>query len=93
MDRGFVRFTAKMLAEFELEEEHGLADKELANQMVAGQVSYTLQRGDFLIVNQHRCVHGREPLGDGQHGVTPENRRLLLQLFLRGAGAAGPATS
>ncbi|MFI0711361.1 hypothetical protein ACH4SK_12005 [Streptomyces inhibens] len=41
--------------------------------MVADQVSYTLQRGDFLIVNQHRWVHGREPLGDGQDGVRPEN--------------------
>lgn len=61
--------------------------------MVAGQVSYTLQRGEFLIVNQHRWVHGREPLGDGQNSVRPENCRLLLQLFLRGAGAAGPAAS
>ncbi|MFE7400659.1 TauD/TfdA family dioxygenase [Streptomyces sp. NPDC057557] len=92
-DRGFVRFTAKMLAESDLDEEHAQAAKELADQMVAGQVSYTLQRGDFLIVNQHRWVHGREPLGNGQHDVTPENRRLLLQLFLRSAGATGPAAS
>ncbi len=38
---------------------------------------------DLLIVNQHRWVHGREPLGDGQHTIAPEERRLLLQLFLR----------
>ncbi|MFE7243034.1 TauD/TfdA family dioxygenase [Streptomyces sp. NPDC057580] len=92
-DRGFVRFTAKMLADSDLGEEHAQAAKELAAQMVAGQVSYTLQRGDFLIVNQHRWVHGREPLGDGQHDVAPENRRLLLQLFLRSAGATGQAAS
>ncbi|MFF1913488.1 TauD/TfdA family dioxygenase [Streptomyces sp. NPDC058239] len=92
-DLGFVRFTAKMLAEPGLDEGHALAAKELADRMVAGQVSCTLRRGDFLIVNQHRWVHGREPLGDGRHGVTPENRRLLLQLFLRSAGAAGQAAS
>lgn len=88
-DLGFVRFTAKMLAGSSLDEEHAQAARELAEQLVAGQVSYTLQRGDFLIVNQHRWVHGREPLGDGQHHVTPENHRLLLQLFLRSADAHG----
>ncbi|MGW8889100.1 TauD/TfdA family dioxygenase [Streptomyces sp. NPDC055749] len=92
-ERGFVRFTAKMLAESCLDKEHAHAAKELADQMVAGQVSFTLQRGDVLIVNQHRWVHGREPLGDGQHDLAPENRRLLLQLFLRSAGATRPATS
>ncbi|MFF8917982.1 TauD/TfdA family dioxygenase [Streptomyces sp. NPDC015032] len=93
--RGFVRFTAKMLAEagLDLDEEHAHAARELADEMVAGQVSFTLQRGDFLIVNQHRWVHGREPLAAGQHDVTPEDRRLLLQLFLRGRGAAEPGAS
>lgn len=80
---GFVRFTAKMLAEPGLAEAHTHAAKELAKQLVAGQVCFTLQRGDFLIVNQHRWVHGREPLGSGQQGVAPGDRRLLLQLFLR----------
>ncbi|GAA2367907.1 hypothetical protein GCM10010246_71580 [Streptomyces cuspidosporus] len=92
-DLGFVRFTAKMLAESGLDEAHAHAAKELADQMVAGQISFTLQRGDFLIVNQHYWVHGREPLGAGQHDVAPEDRRLLLQLFLRGAGTTGPAAS
>lgn len=92
-DLGFVRFTAKMLAETGLDEAHASAANELADQMVAGQVSFTLQRGDVLIVNQHRWVHGREPLGAGQHDVAPEDRRLLLQLFLRDRGAAGPIAS
>lgn len=90
---GFVRFTAKMLAESGLDEAHAQAAKELGDQMVAGQVSFTLQRGDVLIVNQHRWVHGREPLGAGQHDVVPEERRLLLQLFLRDTGATGPIAS
>ncbi|QKV67515.1 TauD/TfdA family dioxygenase [Streptomyces harbinensis] len=82
-DAGFVRFTAKMLTESDIDAAHAQAARELADQMVAGQVSFTLQRGDLLIVNQHRWVHGREPLGDGQHTIAPEERRLLLQLFLR----------
>lgn len=89
-DRGFVRFTAKMLAESGLSEEHAHAARELADQMIDGQISYTLQRGDLLIVNQHRYVHGREPLAAGQHDVAPKDRRLLLQLFLRSADAIGP---
>jgi hypothetical protein len=92
-DLGFVRFTAKMLAESGLDEAHARAAQELADQMVAGQVSFTLQRGDVLIVNQHRWVHGREPLGDGQVDVAPEERRLLLQLFLRSTDATAPTAS
>ena len=88
-DAGFVRFTAKMLAGAGLSDSHFDAARELAAEMVRGQVSFTLQRGDVLIVDQHRFVHGREPLGGGQERVPPGDRRLLLQLFLRGAGA-GP---
>ncbi|MET7611920.1 TauD/TfdA family dioxygenase [Streptomyces seoulensis] len=85
--RGFVRFTAKMLAEPGLDDQHAHAAAELAEQLVAGQISHTLQRGDLMIVDQHRWVHGREPLGDGQRNVAHADRRLLLQLFLRRAGA------
>jgi hypothetical protein len=86
-DIGFVRFTAKMLAESGLDETHADAVRELTDQMIRGQISFTLECGDFLIVNQHRFVHGREPLGSGQEHVAPQDRRLLLQLFLRSAGA------
>jgi hypothetical protein len=85
-DVGFVRFTAKMLAEPGLEEAHASAARELAGHLAGGQTSFTLQRGDLLIMNQHRCLHGREPLGAGQEGIPPMARRLLLQLFLRSAG-------
>ena len=89
-DVGFVRFTAKMLAESQFDDVHANAARELADEMVRGQVSFTLQRGDFLIVDQHRFVHGREPLSDGQENVPPEERRLLLQLFLRNLGTGKP---
>lgn len=84
-DIGFVRFTAKMLAAPGLQGAHADAARELVDQLLAGQISFTLQHGDFLIVNQHRWVHGREPLGAGQEDIPPEARRLLLQLFLRSA--------
>jgi hypothetical protein len=75
-----------MLAEPGLEEAHASAARELAGHLLAGQTKFTLQRGDLLIMNQHRCLHGREPLGAGQKDVPPTARRLLLQLFLRSAG-------
>ncbi|MET8702232.1 TauD/TfdA family dioxygenase [Kitasatospora sp. NPDC004723] len=86
--RGFIRFTAKMLTgEIDLTADHIRAAKDLADQLIAGQLSFILQRGDFLIVNQHKWLHGREPLASGQHDVAPEERRLLLQLFMRDASA------
>ncbi|MFE6745975.1 TauD/TfdA family dioxygenase [Kitasatospora purpeofusca] len=86
---GFVRFTGKMLSESGLDEAHARAAQELFGQLVAGQEAFTLQCGDLLLLNQHSCVHGREALGDGQHAVLPDDRRLLLQLFLRDISRAG----
>jgi hypothetical protein len=82
-DTGFVRFTAKMLTEPGLDAAHTGAARELAAQMARAEVSFMLERGDLLIVNQHRYVHGRRPLGTGQADVPATARRLLLQLFLR----------
>lgn len=91
-DVGFVRFTAKMLTEPGIDEAHAGAARELAGHLAEGQVSLMLERGDVLIVNQHRVMHGREPLGAGQESVPPADRRLLLQLFLRSAGDRIPYT-
>ncbi|HEY1703588.1 MAG TPA: TauD/TfdA family dioxygenase [Trebonia sp.] len=85
-DAGFVRFTAKMLNAPGIDEAHAGAAGELAGHLAEGQVSLMLRRGDVLIVNQHRVMHGREPLGPGQEAVPPADRRLLLQLFLRSDG-------
>ncbi|MEU3734538.1 TauD/TfdA family dioxygenase [Streptomyces sp. NPDC033538] len=87
-DAGFVRFTAKMLKRSELGQAHADAAQELAEELVRGQVSFMLQPGDYLIVNQRRFLHGREALRQGQEAIPLSDRRLLLQLFLRaGAGA------
>ncbi|MFE5970294.1 TauD/TfdA family dioxygenase [Streptomyces sp. NPDC056463] len=88
---GFVRFTAKMLERSELSQAHADAARELAEELVRGQVSFMLQPGDYLIVNQRRCLHGREALRSGQETVPVADRRLLLQLFLRAGAGDGSA--
>ncbi|MEU3724956.1 TauD/TfdA family dioxygenase [Streptomyces sp. NPDC031705] len=88
---GFVRFTAKMLQRSELRQEHADAARALAEELVQGQVSFMLQAGDYLIVNQRRFLHGREALHSGQEQVPAAHRRLLLQLFLRTAPCADSA--
>jgi hypothetical protein len=89
---GFVRFTAKMLERSELGQAHAEAARELAEELVQGQVSFMLQPGDYLIVNQRRFLHGREALHSGQETVPASDRRLLLQLFLRARAGDGSAT-
>jgi hypothetical protein len=89
---GFVRFTAKMLERSELGRAHADAARELAEELVRGQVSFMLQPGDYLIVNQRRFLHGREALHSGQEAVPASDRRLLLQLFLRARAGDGSAT-
>lgn len=88
---GFVRFTAKMLERSELGQAHADAARELAAELVRGQVSLMLQPGDYLIVNQRRFLHGREALHSGQEAVPVSDRRLLLQLFLRARAGNGSA--
>ncbi|MFD3409628.1 TauD/TfdA family dioxygenase [Streptomyces cyaneofuscatus] len=90
-DEGFVRFTAKMLERSVLSRAHADAVRELAAELVRGQVSFTLQAGDYLIVNQRRFLHGREALRIGQESVPTSDRRLLLQLFLRAGAGDGSA--
>lgn len=88
-DEGFVRFTAKMLKRSQLGQAHADAAGELAEELVRGQVSFMLEPGDYLIINQRRFLHGREALNTGQENVPATDRRLLLQLFLRArAGTA-----
>lgn len=82
---GFVRFTAKTLAEAEADPDdpYTKAARALEHELITGQRRFPLGRGDLLIVNQHLCCHGREALGDGQKDVPEDERRLLLQIFLR----------
>ncbi|WP_433520019.1 hypothetical protein ACQP2T_61080 [Nonomuraea sp. CA-143628] len=76
-----------MLARSEVGQAHTEAARELAEELVRGQISFMLMPGDYLIVNQRRFLHGREALRSGQETVPVADWRLLLQFFLR-AGAA-----
>jgi hypothetical protein len=80
---GFVRFTAKMLADADPDDPYTKAARALERELVTGQRRFPLGRGDMLVVNQHLCCHGREALGSGQEDVPEDQRRLLLQIFLR----------
>ncbi|GAA1042241.1 hypothetical protein GCM10009566_43030 [Streptomyces murinus] len=91
LGKGFVRFSAKMLERSKLCPEHAEAARELADELVRGQVSFMLQPGDYLVVNQRRFLHGREALHSGQETVPVADRRLLIQLFLRAKADDGPA--
>jgi hypothetical protein len=51
----------------------------------ARTVAIQLEAGDLLIVDQHRAVHGKLPLGAGQEAVPAPARRELLLSFLRTA--------
>lgn len=80
---GFVRFTAKMLAGADPDDPYIKAARSLERELVTGHRRFRLDRGDMLIVNQHLSCHGRDPLGHGQADVPEDERRLLLQIFLR----------
>ncbi|MFE2515585.1 TauD/TfdA family dioxygenase [Streptomyces mirabilis] len=80
---GFVRFTAKMLADADPDDPYTRAARALERELIVGQHRFLLGQGDMLIVNQHLSCHGREALGGGQEDVPEGERRLLLQIFLR----------
>ncbi|MEV0442932.1 TauD/TfdA family dioxygenase [Streptomyces spectabilis] len=82
-DDGFVRFTARMLADMNPRDPLTSAARALERELIADQGRFMLQRGDLLIVNQHLTAHGRERLGDGQQQIPAEQRRLMWQMFLR----------
>ncbi|MFI9391903.1 TauD/TfdA family dioxygenase [Streptomyces bauhiniae] len=84
---GFVRFAATMLSDMNLHDPHTSAARALERELIAEQKKFPLGFGDLLVVNQHLCVHGREPLGGRQEEVPEERRRLLWQIFLRAMGA------
>lgn len=82
--KGFVRFTAKMLPERDPMDPHTVAARALEAELLTTRRRFLLRRGDLLIVNQHLVCHGRESLGHDQANLPEEQRRLMLQIFLRG---------
>lgn len=76
------RYTSNMLS-LELPKNIERALFKLEDILNTVTVRVMLERFDLLLVDQHRALHGREPLGDSQEKIAPERRRLLLHSFLR----------
>lgn len=76
------RFTSNLLSS-SCSDAHALALHALADVLKRRSLYVTLQKGDLLLINQHKAVHGRAAMGDGQERLDPSIRRLLLQSFLR----------
>jgi hypothetical protein len=57
--------------------------EELAEILQARVQTMLLEPGDLLVVDQHRAVHGRMPLGPQQSQKQAQERRLMLLSFLR----------
>ncbi|MFE5524157.1 hypothetical protein ACFQ9Q_41540 [Streptomyces virginiae] len=68
-----------MLEWSQLGQAHADAARQLAEEIVRGQISFILEPGGYLIVNQRRYLHGREALQDGQEKIAAPGRRLFLR--------------
>jgi hypothetical protein len=80
---GFIRFTAKMLADRDPQDPHTRAARAYEKELHARCHRFLLDPGDLVVFNQHLACHGREALGPNQHQLPAPRRRLMMQLFLR----------
>jgi hypothetical protein len=76
------RYTGKLMDSVLNDKAH-VALQAVGNILASREVSFTLSRGDLLLLDQHRVTHGRRRLGQGQHQIPEDKRRLLLQSFVR----------
>lgn len=75
------RYTAQLLDGAEGLERTAL--EHLASSIERSSINFLLQPGTILVLDQHRFLHGRTELGDGQATVPPSRRREALLSFLR----------
>jgi hypothetical protein len=80
--RWIYRYTGKLIYSA-INDEARVALQAVGNILASREVKFTLSSGDLLILDQHRVVHGRGALGQGQYQVLEDKRRLLLQSFIR----------
>lgn len=59
------------------------AIKAMADILESRMITFMLERGDMLIMNQHRVAHGRLPVGEGQRNIPESKRRFLYHSFVR----------
>ncbi|WP_416975820.1 TauD/TfdA family dioxygenase [Streptomyces sp. 4F14] len=91
-----VRFTSKMgphLDQGQLVDTDRVAADEAAAAFArltaavhAQRTTHRLEPGQLLVWDQLRYAHGRMPLGEGQHELPGDERRLLRQTYVAGRG-------
>ncbi|MDQ8706850.1 hypothetical protein RCO28_30920 [Streptomyces sp. LHD-70] len=83
---GYVRFAPNMVNDSDTQDPYARATRSLEAELITGQRKVQLDAGDLLIVNQHLCCYGREPLGEGPADVPGGEEQLVLRSFLRRQG-------
>ena len=76
------RFTERLL-EAESDPRVRAVLVKVSRSLGEGVQTARLTAGSLLVLDQHRVVHGRAPLGKGQGELKPGERRLGLQSFIR----------
>lgn len=76
------RYTSHLLKS-DITEETRIALNELEERLQKRVVRFLLKENQLLLINQHKVLHGRDPLGKNQNIVPPEKQRLLFHSFIR----------
>jgi hypothetical protein len=76
------RYTSQLLKQ-PLPFDANAALRRLQTELERRRLTFRLSPGQALIIDQHRYVHGKLSLGDGQSTIPPDSHRLLLHGFFR----------
>lgn len=76
------RFTGHLLDSTH-DEQALIALKGVQDILESRSRSFTLKRGDLLILDQHQVAHARGAMGHGQEALQEAERRLLLLSYVR----------
>jgi len=76
------RYTSQLLKQ-QLPLDVNAALRRLQTELERRKLTFRLSPGQALIIDQHRYVHGKLPLGDRQLTIPPDSRRMLLHGFFR----------
>jgi len=77
-----VRFSGKMIPSLHDGAEKRTLEK-FESLLIQNQERVPLKAGQLLVMNQFLIAHARQALGQGQPLLAADQRRLILQLFLR----------
>jgi hypothetical protein len=86
-----VRYTDQLLHST-LDDDANSALRALHEALQSQVIALPLHAAEAIIVDQHRMLHGRQALGDGQAQIPADNRRLIWQRFGRSSLAYRAAT-